>query len=1034
MRECRENMINGQLLWHFPSMHVDFLGLGREDPPRLSLRRTSLEAFCPPRSNPACGHSSDKYRTHDGTCNNRLRPHWGASQMPYQRFLTPDYDDGISTPRRATDGSPLPSARFVSLVIVGANREESPVTLMLAQWGQFIDHDTTATRQPMSVNGSIPSCCGSSTENNPNCFPIKVPFDDPWLAPIGIRCLEFLRSAPTQRRDCTLSWREQTNQVTSFIDASTVYGSTQRQTQNIRLFQNGLLLFGRGSPKEDVCLRAALASRCVRSGDARSNEQPALLALHIIWVQEHNRIAMELGNLNHHWSDEKIYQETRRIIIAMMQHITYREFLPLVLGRVVCQIFGLNLQENGYYKGYNENTNPTTANSYAAAAFRFGHSLIQDTIMRADRHNFFLPNNVSLHEEDQRGDIGGPGSLPRIIRGNIKQRSMKVDEFVTPELTNHLFQNPNARFGLDLAAINIQRGRDHGLPVYTSWRVACGLTAINDWKDLHDVMGSGTVRRLRQAYRSVHDIDVWVGGISERPVVGGLVGPVIACIVAQQFVNFRRGDRFWYENGGFDSSFTPAQLAAIRKTNLAQVLCRSAGGGQMQPFVFLMPGMTGNEYQTCGTKSLTPIDLSPWKEIDPFRHDEEHLNLFDIPATHIMINPFKDDNFVSSKVEHISDNNTKLTTEQTINSKLDLTNITTETNQNVTVSDKLDKPKKTLVAIKRLRKPTKPKKKRPHHRRVDDLLFKNEDNATVYVGNKPLTVDEGGEKSIRDFLLSLTPRPFQIEINIKRTESTKAPPDMTTPTYALRPEVRPTYTTTHKPFGNFDKDKESFISLPQTGSSPFSYDMTTKPHREDENLLHTDVDPGPIFTTYRPNLQTSFHLGGPKKTTTTTTTETVYIVPPNADKDPTLDYQPIQSSPSPNLSPFSTSDSSIFWAKNLSPLLDLDSPVKTKPSVDSKLSSDDFKPHNTYDFDEDYDFTTLPPALNSDLNENDDISPDKIPFDEDGYLRPEHIHLNHTMNDDHIEIIQLEGEELTQTSGKDDFVLPIFTQSRLQND
>lgn len=243
-----------------------------------------------------------------------------------------------------------------------------------------------------SVNGSVPQCCGVS-ELHPSCEPIKVPADDPWLGPFEIRCLEFLRSAPAQRRDCLLSWREQTNQVTSFLDASTIYSSNERMSERSRLFLNGLLLFGRGSPQDDVCLRGAFSSNCIRPGDMRSGEQPGLLAMHHVWVLEHNRIANELAEMNLHWSDEKIYQEARRIIGAMVQHITYREFLPLVLGREVCELFDLELNGQGYYKSYDVRVNPTIANEFSAAAFRFGHSLIQNTYMRSTRNHDFLDNS-----------------------------------------------------------------------------------------------------------------------------------------------------------------------------------------------------------------------------------------------------------------------------------------------------------------------------------------------------------------------------------------------------------------------------------------------------------------------------------------------------------------------------------------------------------------------------------------------------------------------------------------------------------------
>lgn len=207
--------------------------------------------------------------------------------------------------------------------------------------------------------------------------------------------MEFLRSAPAQRSDCLLSWREQTNQVTSFLDASTIYSNSQQNSEKSRKFSNGLLHYGRReASKNDVCWHGALASQCVHSGDIRSAEQPGLLALHHVWVLEHNHIATILSSMNLHWSDEKIYQETRRIIGAMVQHITFREFLPLVLGNEVCKLFSLELKSKGYFTQYDSHVNPNIANAFASAAFRFGHSLIQSSYMRCTRDYHYINNSM----------------------------------------------------------------------------------------------------------------------------------------------------------------------------------------------------------------------------------------------------------------------------------------------------------------------------------------------------------------------------------------------------------------------------------------------------------------------------------------------------------------------------------------------------------------------------------------------------------------------------------------------------------------
>lgn len=136
-----------------------------------------------------------------------------------------------------------------------------------------------------------------------------------------------------------------------------------------------------------------MTTDCFRGGDVRRGDQPALTALHIAWIRYHNILATGLSEINPHWSDEKLYQEARRIVGALVQHITYREFLPIVLGREVIKLFGLELSPKGYFNGYSSNVNSAVANSFGAAAFRFGHSLVQGSFMRADSSHRILRNS-----------------------------------------------------------------------------------------------------------------------------------------------------------------------------------------------------------------------------------------------------------------------------------------------------------------------------------------------------------------------------------------------------------------------------------------------------------------------------------------------------------------------------------------------------------------------------------------------------------------------------------------------------------------
>ena len=103
-------------------------------------------------------------------------------------------------------------------------------------------------------------------------------------------------------------------------------------------------------------------------------------AMHTLWVRQHNKLATELSELNPHWNDEQIFQETRRIVGAQIQHITYSEFLPVILGKEAMDRFNLDPQKMGFFSDYDINTNPGTANSVSTAAFRFVASLLPGVI------------------------------------------------------------------------------------------------------------------------------------------------------------------------------------------------------------------------------------------------------------------------------------------------------------------------------------------------------------------------------------------------------------------------------------------------------------------------------------------------------------------------------------------------------------------------------------------------------------------------------------------------------------------------------
>lgn len=210
-------------------------------------------------------------------------------------------------------------------------------------------------------------------------------------------------------------------------------------------------------------------------------------------------------------------------------------------------------------------------------------------------------------------DLYHPGVIDTYMLGLVDQRSGRMDPTLTTEVTNHLFEKPGKFFGVDLAAINIQRGRDMGVPGYNHFREYCGLPRAKYFEDLTGTFSNKTLLRMSQLYKHVDDIDLWTAGISEYPIQDGIVGPTFACLIARQFVNLRRGDRFWYENAGYPPQFTIEQLDELRKSTAARLMCDNSDEIEtIQASAMLIADPYTNPRVPCA--SLPSVDLTKWKE------------------------------------------------------------------------------------------------------------------------------------------------------------------------------------------------------------------------------------------------------------------------------------------------------------------------------------------------------------------------------------------------------------------------------------
>uniref|UniRef100_A0A8C4V728 Eosinophil peroxidase n=1 Tax=Falco tinnunculus TaxID=100819 RepID=A0A8C4V728_FALTI len=568
----------------------------------------------------------DIYRTITGECNNRRHSHLGSSNHAFARWLPAVYEDGVSVPRGASEGKlyngfPLPLVRKVSNEIAYTANEnitqDEELSLVFMHWGQWVNHDIDLT--PASGAGVNPELhCETHCAFKSPCFPIKFPPDDPRMLRSN-SCMPFIQSASVCNPGTFT--REQINAVSSFLDASTVYGSEDSVAKSIRNQTNqlglmavnqnftdaGLELLPFENKMKSVCVLTNKSANipCFKAGDKRVTENLGLSALHTVFLREHNRLVTELKKLNPHWDGEKLYQESRKIVIAINQIITYRDYLPLLLAEETSKWIPL-------YSGYNETVDPRVSNVFSLA-FRFGHTSVQPFVSRLN--NSFQPlgsfSHVPLHLTFcATWRIIKEGGIDPLIRGMVADHAklMKQNQLLVEELQNHLFEQTEI-MGLDLAALNMQRGRDHGLPGYNAWRRFCGLSQPQNVDELSEVLGNSKLaKKFMDLYGTPDNIDLWIGAIAEPFAPHGRVGPLLACIIGTQFRNLRDGDRFWWEKPGV---FTQQQLHALRNISLPMVICGNTRIKKIPRDVFKVNSYPEN-FVDC--HEIDTLDLSPWKD------------------------------------------------------------------------------------------------------------------------------------------------------------------------------------------------------------------------------------------------------------------------------------------------------------------------------------------------------------------------------------------------------------------------------------
>ncbi|CAF0905171.1 unnamed protein product [Adineta steineri] len=618
------------------------------------------EEFCKYRDAPDCSEKKT-YRTATGVCNNLERPYEGSSQTAFGRILSADYDDHLSEPRRkSVKGGLLPSCRRVSLALGSKplfNREYNNFWVI---YGQFMGHDM-ALSTPVTDTYSTPisSCTCDSKHDWNKCNVIDIKSDDPYLR--GQKCMAFPATAQAFKNQiCSLGVKEQMNGNTHFLDLSNIYGNTLRAAAVLRSDDGTLkstrrhwakLEFPPGQREGKSCVDATYKQPCFAGGDSRLMINLLFSGIQAIHLRAHNIAVKELHELNPYWKNNELYEVARQINIAWFQRVTWNEWLPILFGEEnYATYFGgkgaseykkgesehkkgdseykkgesehkkgdseYKKGESDYKKGeteYKKHVAPVTYNEVATAAFRL-HTLVRDLFSRCTPDGKRI-DQLWLHDINAKAkfayDVEANG-LDSIICGAFYDYGFSHDGNFAHQIHHRLFETTNQYKQLwrnDLVAINICRGREHGIRSYNAYRHHCKLPKASYFEDFGDTINYDGIELLQKLYKDTDDVDLFVALALEDQIPGGVIGPVSACLIAEQFNVIRDGDRLFYSHHGV---LTPEQLKEMQDYPIHCFYCAFVDIDEIPLNPFKSPNDSDNMLQRCS--ECRPFKFNYWKD------------------------------------------------------------------------------------------------------------------------------------------------------------------------------------------------------------------------------------------------------------------------------------------------------------------------------------------------------------------------------------------------------------------------------------
>ncbi|MEM7212864.1 MAG: peroxidase family protein [Pseudomonadota bacterium] len=470
------------------------------------------------------------------------------------RLVDANYADGLS--------SPVDGRSAVDLAMNMFNQDASApdpegLSAMFIFWGQFIDHDLDLSR---SNSGEFLQIPGMMMPLERSAFDETTGIDGP---------------------------REQVNEITAQMDASMFYGSSDHREGDVRSFSGGRLTVSEDPTSDRGLLPLASADQemdgntdpdnpVFLAGDIRANENNSLTSLHTLFVREHNHWADRLGSENPEWTDEQIFQAARSIVEVEIQNITYRDWLPNMIGGAF----------NAADAALLDPSNGAISTEFSTAAFRFGHTMVPNEVERLNEDGTSI-GALSVQEQFFNPKPIMEDGIAELLRGNAATHAEAFDTQVVDGLNALAPAGPGLVAGFSLPVFNIMRGRDHGLSSWLDTRAAVVGDldpAAIDLSDFALVTSNTAVQaQLAAAYGTVDQIDLWVGGLAEDAIPGTQMGVTFTAILADQFSRTRSADATF---GQLDPLVDPSIAEEVAGTSLTDIIQRNSSVEVVQQDVF----------------------------------------------------------------------------------------------------------------------------------------------------------------------------------------------------------------------------------------------------------------------------------------------------------------------------------------------------------------------------------------------------------------------------------------------------------------